>query len=137
MLIVVIAAGVHYTVQLARRTSHRLLGVKAGSERGPGGGLARRWPKTATLGTILMSAFTFALYFASVGLILHEFKISLTAYFASATVIGLAVGFGLQGFVQDVVIGLTLIFSDALNIGDMVELSGQTGTVDLIDVGQQ
>ncbi len=65
-------------------------------------------------------------------MILREFKISLTAYFASATVIGLAVGFGLQGFVQDVVIGLTLIFSDALTIGEMVKLGDEIGKVDSI-----
>ncbi len=65
-------------------------------------------------------------------MILREFKISLTTYFASATVIGLAVGFGLQGFVQDLVIGLTLIFSDALTIGEMVKLGDEIGKVDSI-----
>ena len=65
-------------------------------------------------------------------MILREFKISLTTYFASATVIGLAVGFGLQGFVQDVVICLTLIFSDALNIGEVVKLGDEIGRVDTI-----
>jgi small-conductance mechanosensitive channel len=68
----------------------------------------------------------------AVGMILREFKISLTTYFASATVIGLAVGFGLQGFVQDLVIGLTLIFSDALNIGEVVKLGDEIGKVDNI-----
>jgi small conductance mechanosensitive channel len=65
-------------------------------------------------------------------MILREFNISLATYFASATVIGLAVGFGLQGFVQDVVIGLTLIFSDALTIGGMVKLGDEIGKVDSI-----
>jgi hypothetical protein len=65
-------------------------------------------------------------------MVLREFKISLTTYFASATVIGLAVGFGLQGFVQDLVIGLTLIFSDALNIGEVVKLGDEIGRVDNI-----
>jgi moderate conductance mechanosensitive channel len=53
-------------------------------------------------------------------------------YFASATVIGLAVGFGSQGLVQDVVIGLTLIFSDAFDVGDVVEISGQVGRVEKV-----
>jgi small conductance mechanosensitive channel len=42
---------------------------------------------------------------------------------------GLAIGFGLQGLVQDVVTGLTLVFSDLYDVGDMVEISGQTGIV--------
>jgi small conductance mechanosensitive channel len=44
-------------------------------------------------------------------------------------VVGLAIGFGAQGLVQDVVTGLTLIFSDLIDVGDLVEVSGQTGLV--------
>jgi small conductance mechanosensitive channel len=94
--------------------------------------IIRRFPKIATVTTILVSALTFTIYFLAIGLILKEFKISLTAYLASASVIGLAIGFGSQGFVQDVVIGLTLIFSDTMDIGDIVEISGQVGRVDKI-----
>ena len=54
---------------------------------------------------------------------------SLTAYLASASVAGLAIGFGSQGVVQDVVTGLTFIFSDLVDVGDLVEVSGQTGIV--------
>jgi moderate conductance mechanosensitive channel len=92
----------------------------------------RRRPKVATITTLVVSAATFAIYFAAFGLILDAFAISLTAYFASATVIALAVGFGSQGLVQDVVIGVTLVFSDAFNVGDVVEISGQVGRVDRI-----
>src|SRR5687767_4431636 len=46
-----------------------------------------------------------------------------------ASVLGLAIGFGSQGLVQDVVTGLTLIFSDLIDVGDLVEVSGQTGVV--------
>jgi small conductance mechanosensitive channel len=94
--------------------------------------IIKRYPKIVTVTTILVSAFTFTIYFLAVGLIMQEFNISLTAYLASASVIGLAIGFGAQGFVQDVVIGLTLIFSDTLDIGDVVDLSGQVGRVERI-----
>jgi small conductance mechanosensitive channel len=65
-------------------------------------------------------------------LLVQEAGISLKTYVASATVIGLTVGSGLQGLVQDVITGLTLIFSDTLNVGEVVDLSGQTGRVDRI-----
>jgi small conductance mechanosensitive channel len=74
------------------------------------------------------------MYFVAVGLVLKEFGISLTAYFASATIIGLAVGFGSQGLVQDVVNGLTVVFSDLFDVGDMVEIAGQTGFVQKIGI---
>ena len=93
---------------------------------------ARRYPKFAGLTTILVGAFTFFVYFMAIGLILKEFNVSLTKYLASASVIGLAIGFGSQGLVQDVVTGLTLIFSDALNLEDIIEISGQVGKVEKI-----
>ncbi|MGB5354656.1 MAG: mechanosensitive ion channel domain-containing protein [Woeseia sp.] len=92
----------------------------------------RRYRKLKSLSTLLTSVLMFALYFIAIGLVFRELNISLTAYFASASVIGLAIGFGSQGVVQDVVTGLTLIFSDLLDVGDLVEVSGQTGIVKAI-----
>jgi moderate conductance mechanosensitive channel len=92
-----------------------------------------RWhPKIATVTTVVVSALVFAIYFAAVGFVLQEIGIALTAYLASASVIGLAVGFGSQGLVQDVVIGLTLIFSDVLEVGDVVDIAGQSGRVEMV-----
>jgi small-conductance mechanosensitive channel len=131
-LIIVLTVAAHFTVKVVRRFSQYLLLMKVDSKATSEASLTRRYPKLATIVTLLVSAATFTIYFVAVGMILREFKISLTTYFASATVIGLAVGFGLQGFVQDVVIGLTLIFSDALNIGEVVKLGDEIGKVDNI-----
>ena len=92
----------------------------------------RRYPKSASLITIGVSTLTFIVYFGAIGLILVKAGVNLGTYLATAGVVGLAVGFGLQGLVQDVIVGLTLIFSDVLDVGDMVEVSGQTGRVDRI-----
>ena len=132
LLIIVLAVAAHFTVKAIRRFSQYLLTIKIDHDGTSETSLTRRYPKVATIITILVSAVTFAIYFVAVGMVLREFKISLTTYFASATVIGLAVGFGLQGFVQDLVIGLTLIFSDALNIGEVVKLGDEIGRVDHI-----
>ena len=131
-LVIVLAVATIFTVKAIRRLSQYLLTMKVDSNKTSEEILTRRYPKLATIITILVSAVTFTIYFVTVGMILREFKISLTTYFASATVIGLAVGFGLQGFVQDVVIGLTLIFTDALTIGQMVKLGDEIGKVDSI-----
>jgi small-conductance mechanosensitive channel len=133
LLIILLAAAAHFTVKAIRRYSQWLLTMKIGSKTTTSeASLTRRYPKIATIITLFVSAGTFTIYFVAIGMILREFKISLTTYFASATVIGLAVGFGLQGFVQDLVIGLTLIFSNALNIGEMVKLGDEIGNVDNI-----
>jgi moderate conductance mechanosensitive channel len=132
LLIILLTVAAHFTVKAIRRFSQYLLTMKVDRKVASETSLTRRYPKVATIITILVSAVTFSIYFVAVGMVLREFKISLTTYFASATVIGLAVGFGLQGFVQDLVIGLTLIFSDALNIGEVVKLGDEIGRVDNI-----
>ena len=132
LLVIVLAVAAIFIVKAIRRFSQYLLTMKMDTQETSEEILTRRYPKLATIITIFVSAVTFTIYFVTVGMILREFKISLTTYFASATVIGLAVGFGLQGFVQDLVIGLTLIFSDALTIGEMVKLGDEIGKVDSI-----
>ncbi len=88
-----------------------------------------RHQKLRSIITLTSSVLVFCVYFFALGLILRELGVSLTAYLASASVIGLAVGFGSQGVVQDVVTGLTFIFSDLFDVGDLVEISGQIGKV--------
>ena len=132
VVIILVAAGVHFLVRELRLFTQWVLSRKIREGLNIQETFARRYPKAATLMTILVSATVFIIYFMAVGLVLKEFRVSLTAYLASASVIGLAIGFGSQGLVQDVVIGLTLIFSDALNIEDIVDISGQVGKVENI-----
>jgi small-conductance mechanosensitive channel len=132
IIIVLLAVLAHFSVRGLKRLSRWMLTLKLETDPSNTEIFIRRYPKIATVTTILVSGLTFIIYFMAIGLILREFNVSLTAYLASASVIGLAVGFGLQGLVQDVIIGLTLIFSDALNIEDVVELSGQVGKVENI-----
>lgn len=63
-------------------------------------------------------------------MILHEVGVSLTAYFASATVIGFGVSFGAQGLVQDIIASLTMIVSDLLDVGDLIDIGRQVGIVE-------
>ena len=132
LVIVLVAVGGHLLVLGARRMSEWVL--TPAKAPGPIARelLQRRHPKVASITTLIVSAFAFGFYFVALGLVLNEFRVSLTAYLATASVVGLAVAFGLQGLVQDVVIGITLIFSDAFDVGDVVELSGQVGRVESI-----
>lgn len=118
VLIVLVALVVHGLVLLVRRTSLALQ---------TGGRVRHRKARTVT--TLVTSTLVFLLYFFAVGLALREVGVDLKVYLASASVIGLAVGFGSQGVVQDVVTGLTLVFSDLIDVDDLVEVSGQVGKV--------
>ncbi len=92
--------------------------------------MARRSTKTVTLISLITSTVVFALYFAAFGFVLSEAGVPLSTYVASASIIGLAVAFGSQGIVQDVVSGVTIIFTDLFDIGDVIEISGQVGLVE-------
>jgi small conductance mechanosensitive channel len=72
---------------------------------------------------------TFIISFLAIGLILEELGVNLKGYLASVSIVALAISFGSQGLVQDVVVSLTLIFSDAMDVGDLVEITGATNTV--------
>jgi small-conductance mechanosensitive channel len=68
--------------------------------------------KVKTLASLISSNAVFALYCGAVGFMLAEFRVPVSAYIASASVIGLAVAFGFQSIVQDVVTGVTSLFAD-------------------------
>ena len=138
-LIVALAVLGHFLVQFTRSFAERILAGARDSDVVAKVAVARRYPKFATITSLIVSAVTFSIYFGAVGLILHEVfpRLDLRAYLATASVIGLAVAFGMQGLIQDIVIGLTLVFTDAFDVGDMIELSGsgvtaQVGRVERI-----
>ncbi len=124
LLIIVLAVLVHVLVKVTRHISEWLIN-KSRAQENPLGFVTQQ-PKFVTLTRLIVSGIIFVIYFFALGLILQEFGCDLTTYLASATVIGLAISFGSQGLVQDVVIGLTLIFSDAMEVGDLVEIAGAT-----------
>lgn len=86
--------------------------------------------RTMTLYSIVLNGSKYVVYVIGIGYILAEMGINYTAYLASLSVVGLAIGFGSQGLVQDMVTGLFIIFENQFDVGDVVELAGQVGTVE-------
>lgn len=91
-----------------------------------------RGNKSLTINLLIINFVKYFIYFTGLGYILNEIGIDYRAYMASLSIIGVAVGFGSQGLVQDVVTGLFLIFEGQFAVGDMVEISGQVGVVEAI-----
>ncbi|MBO6782067.1 MAG: mechanosensitive ion channel [Alphaproteobacteria bacterium] len=119
-LLLAVAIGVHVLARV----------IRASGKRAMTSSVADHISKSRTIISLVMSVVIFALYFGVGGLILTKLGVSLTTYFASASIIGLAVAFGSQGLVQDVVSGLTVVFTDLFDIGDVVEIGGQVGVVE-------
>lgn len=101
------------------------------SDSGPFRYIYRRHKtKTRTVHSVVLNFVKYIIYFTALGHVLAELGINYATYFASLSVVGLAIGFGSQGLVQDIVTGFFLIFDGQFGVGDMVEISGQTGVVE-------
>ncbi len=92
----------------------------------------RRGAKSLTINLLFINFIKYFIYFTGLGYILSEMGIDYRAYIASLSIIGVAIGFGSQGLVQDVMTGLFLIFEGQYAVGDMVEISGHVGLVEAI-----
>ncbi|SFI58903.1 mechanosensitive ion channel family protein [Thermoflavimicrobium dichotomicum] len=84
-----------------------------------------------TLRTLINSIVTYSLYFIAILTILSIFGINLAPVLAGAGILGLAIGFGAQNLVKDVISGFFLIFERQLEVGDFVQINNQiSGTVE-------
>jgi moderate conductance mechanosensitive channel len=130
-IIIGVALAVHLVVQIVRGVSEWSI-RQSHAKKNPLVFVTQQ-PKFVTLTRLIVSGLTFVVYFLAFGFVLaEEFHLNLSTYLASASVIGLAISFGSQGLVQDVVIGVTLICSNAMDVGEIVDLSGTTGRVEEI-----
>jgi small-conductance mechanosensitive channel len=66
--------------------------------------------------------------------ILSQIGVNIAPLLAGAGVVGLAIGFGSQKLVQDIITGLFLLLENAMQVGDVVSLGGLTGTVENLSV---
>lgn len=89
--------------------------------------------RTKTLQSLTISTFSYALLFVTLVVILGIFDINATGLIAGAGVVGLAIGFGAQGLVSDVVTGFFLLLEKQVDVGDYVTAAGYDGVVE--DVG--
>lgn len=65
---------------------------------------------------------------------LSQVGVNVAPLLAGAGVVGIAVGFGSQTLVKDVITGLFLLLEDAMQVGDTVTVAGMTGTVEALSI---
>jgi small conductance mechanosensitive channel len=66
--------------------------------------------------------------------VLSNLGINVTLLLGSVSVVGLAVGFGAQQLVQDVITGLFMLFEDTIAIGDTIDTGDRNGTVESVTI---
>jgi small conductance mechanosensitive channel len=94
----------------------------------------RRKQRVRALGAILRSASSIAIFSIAGFVILGDLGINLAPLLASAGVVGVAIGFGAQNLVRDVISGFFLILEDQVRIGDLARINGVAGTVEQINL---
>lgn len=82
-----------------------------------------------TLLKLLENVVAYVVYFAALLAVLSALKIDVRGLLAGAGVLGLAVGFGAQNLVRDVITGFFIIFEDQFSVGDYVRIGASEGSV--------
>lgn len=93
-------------------------------------GAARVSARYRTLYSLLKNAVTVALVIFGGMIALSELGIDIGPLLAGAGVLGLAIGFGSQKLVQDIISGVFIQLENAMNVGDVVGAGGITGVVE-------
>jgi moderate conductance mechanosensitive channel len=66
--------------------------------------------------------------------ILSEVGVDIMPLLAGAGIFGIAIGFGAQTFVKDLLTGFIIIFEDLIRMGDVIKVADRTGTVERITI---
>lgn len=101
----------------------------AGSDPG-GQGLSR----AATVLPLLRGFLFVTIFVVAVMAILASLGVNIGPLIAAASVIGLAIGFGAQTLVADIISGVFFLIDDAFRKGEYIDVGGNTGTVEQISI---
>ena len=88
--------------------------------------------RAKTLGTLFKSIGTTVIWIVALMMLLGEFDVNLGPLIAGAGIIGVAVGFGAQSLVRDLLTGVFMLIEDQYGVGDVVDLGDAVGTVESV-----
>ena len=111
--------------QWHRRVISRLAGSDAHDER-------EKAQRFETLSGVAMVVVAIAVWFTVILTIMGVWGIPMAPFLAVGTTIGIAVGFGAQDVVRDVIAGFLILLEDQYSVGDVVAIAGVSGSVEKI-----
>ena len=124
VLLIIVAAGI--VVRIAKALIRKTFSVRI---KGP---LKYNERRQQTMSKLLENIVAYVVYFMAIIAVLSAFTIDITGLIAGAGVLGLAIGFGAQNLVRDVITGFFIIFEDQFSVGDYVKIGQAEGTVEEI-----
>ncbi len=128
LLIIVMAyALVRVTSLLVRRFEYEMtLGV--------GLDALERAKRARTLGSVVRNVVTALVIGVAVLMVLQQFGLDISPVLTGAGIVGLAVGFGAQSLVRDIISGFFLILENQVRVGDVAAINGTAGLVESINL---
>jgi len=97
-------------------------------------GRTRRASRLRTLLPMLKASIGMVIFLVAGLICLSKIGVNAAPLLAGAGVVGIAVGFGSQKLVQDIITGLFLLLEDAMQVGDVITLAGMSGTVERLSI---
>ncbi|MBM7540415.1 mechanosensitive ion channel family protein [Amphibacillus cookii] len=86
--------------------------------------------RVLTLEKLLVNSFSYVLLFIFIVMLFGVFDLDIGPLIASAGVIGLAIGFGAQGLVSDIVTGFFILLEKQIEVGEYITTAGYDGIVE-------
>lgn len=93
-----------------------------------------RGKRTETLAALMEKTVRAIVIVAAALMTLKAIGIDIGPLLAGAGVVGLAVGFGAQSLVKDVISGFFILLENHMNVGDVVTIAGEAGLVESINL---
>lgn len=94
----------------------------------------RRHQRANTIGAGLTSLATIVIWIVALVMVLGALGINVGVLLTSAGLIGVALGFGAQNLLRDLIAGTFIIFEDQLGVGDVVDAGEAAGTVEAVSL---
>ena len=110
--------------------------VRAENDIVVGSGLdaLERRKRAQTIASLVRRALSGLIWTTAVLIVLRELDVDITPVLTGAGIAGLAVGFGAQTLVRDIITGFFLIFEDQVRVGDVALVNGIGGLVEQINL---
>lgn len=117
---------------VVRSVAYRLIGrvMKQAAERASDENAVVSAGRIKTLGGLIRSTVFYALVFVSGIMVLRVFDVDAAPVLTAAGVVGLAVGFGAQKLVRDIISGFFIVLENQYAVGEYVTIGAVTGTVE-------
>ena len=127
--VLLIAGGMLVLLALLKRGVAKLSSLYEGTLPSPA-----QIKRAYTLTHIVRDVARLVILFVGMTMILSEGGVDLKPLLAAAGLGGLAIGFGAQSLVKDLIAGFFILWEDSVRIGDVVEVAGVTGLVEEVEL---